>query len=99
LASIHCVYVSFEADLSLLAKVEVQYETFPGWEEDISSCRTFDDLPENAKNYIYRIEGLMGIQGNRISNCQRILNSGIMFLVEWIGVGASRNAMIHRDNV
>ena len=39
-----------------LYAVEVEYETMPGWKTDISSCRTFDELPEEAKNYVSRIE-------------------------------------------
>jgi adenylosuccinate synthase len=34
------------------------YETFAGWKEDISSCRTFSELPEGCKKYIHRIESL-----------------------------------------
>ncbi|AUH67920.1 MULTISPECIES: adenylosuccinate synthase [Gordonia] len=36
------------------------YETMPGWWEDISGCRTFDELPQNAQNYIHRLEELSG---------------------------------------
>ncbi|MFT4088320.1 MAG: adenylosuccinate synthase [Gordonia sp. (in: high G+C Gram-positive bacteria)] len=36
------------------------YETLPGWSEDISGCRTFDELPENAQKYILRLEELSG---------------------------------------
>ena len=28
------------------------YETFPGWDEDISKARTLDDLPRNARDYL-----------------------------------------------
>jgi adenylosuccinate synthase len=36
------------------------YETLPGWFEDISGCRTFDDLPAKAQAYVARIEELAG---------------------------------------
>ncbi|CAB4539142.1 MAG: adenylosuccinate synthase [Actinobacteria bacterium] len=36
------------------------YENFPGWEEDISTCRTFEELPKNAQNYILAVEKLSG---------------------------------------
>src|SRR5690625_2297340 len=36
------------------------YETLPGWTEDISQARTFEDLPENARAYIRRLEELAG---------------------------------------
>ena len=32
------------------------YEYFDGWMADISNCRTFDDLPENARTYVKYIE-------------------------------------------
>ncbi|KKR58520.1 MAG: Adenylosuccinate synthetase [Candidatus Curtissbacteria bacterium GW2011_GWA1_40_47] len=32
------------------------YEQFPGWDEDLSQVRKFEDLPKNAKDYIKRIE-------------------------------------------
>ena len=36
------------------------YENFPGWEEDISGCRTFESLPKNAQDYILAIEKMSG---------------------------------------
>ena len=36
------------------------YENFPGWSEDISKCRSFDELPKNAQDYIIAIEKLSG---------------------------------------
>lgn len=36
------------------------YETLPGWMEDTTKIRKLEDLPENAKNYIRRIEELTG---------------------------------------
>ena len=41
------------------------YELMPGWFEDISSCRTFDQLPANAQAYVRRLEEL---SGSRISS-------------------------------
>ncbi|MGB7238915.1 MAG: adenylosuccinate synthase [Rhodococcus sp. (in: high G+C Gram-positive bacteria)] len=36
------------------------YEEMPGWWEDISAARTFEDLPQNAQNYVLRLEELSG---------------------------------------
>jgi adenylosuccinate synthase len=36
------------------------YENYPGWEEDISKCRTFEELPKNAQDYILAVEKLSG---------------------------------------
>lgn len=40
------------------------YENMPGWAEDISGAREFDDLPVNARNYVKFLED---ISGTRIS--------------------------------
>ena len=32
------------------------YENFPGWSEDISVARTFEDLPKNAQDYVLALE-------------------------------------------
>ena len=36
------------------------YEEMPGWWEDISHARTFEELPQNAQNYVLRLEELSG---------------------------------------
>ncbi len=36
------------------------YEELPGWWEDISACRTFEQLPANAQAYVLRVEELIG---------------------------------------
>ncbi|CAM3952743.1 adenylosuccinate synthase [Smaragdicoccus niigatensis] len=36
------------------------YEEMPGWWENISEARTFEDLPKNAQNYVLRLEELSG---------------------------------------
>jgi adenylosuccinate synthase len=40
------------------------YENFPGWSEDISGARSFEELPKNAKDYVLAVEA---ISGSRIS--------------------------------
>ena len=32
-----------------LEKVEVVYETMPGWKQSIAHCRTFEELPAEAE--------------------------------------------------
>ncbi|KJA24247.1 hypothetical protein HYPSUDRAFT_200747 [Hypholoma sublateritium FD-334 SS-4] len=46
----------FPADLDLLAKVEVEYVTLPGWQSSIEKVTSYQDLPENCKKYIEFIE-------------------------------------------
>ncbi len=45
---------------SEMHRVRPVYEYLPGWEEDISGCRNFTDLPRNAQNYILALEELSG---------------------------------------
>jgi adenylosuccinate synthase len=66
------------ASLSQLQDVEVEFETMPGWSEDITMCRNFDDLPDNCKKYILRIEELaevpirwIGVGPNRLDVIDR----------------------------
>lgn len=46
----------FPASLEDLAKCEPIYEEFDGWDESIEEARSYDELPENAKIYLKRIE-------------------------------------------
>jgi adenylosuccinate synthase len=38
------------------------YETFPGWDEDISAARSLADLPVNARDYIAALEKMIGVR-------------------------------------
>ena len=49
------------ANLQVLDNVEVEYEVMPGWTQDISNCRSFEELPENCQKYILRVQELLGI--------------------------------------
>jgi adenylosuccinate synthase len=48
----------FPASIKILGACKPVLETLPGWSEDISGVRKIDDLPQNAKNYLKRIEEL-----------------------------------------
>lgn len=50
----------FPASLDDLAKCEPIYEEFDGWSEEVGKARSYDELPENAKKYLKRIEELTG---------------------------------------
>jgi len=50
----------FRADMDILAEVEPIYETLPGWKQDISQVRRWDDLPQEAKTYVQTLEKLVG---------------------------------------
>ncbi len=36
------------------------YEEFPGWTEDITGVRSFEDLPQNAQDYVHALERMSG---------------------------------------
>jgi adenylosuccinate synthase len=36
------------------------YENFPGWDEDITTAKVFEDLPKNAQDYVLALEKLSG---------------------------------------
>ncbi|MEU1947711.1 MULTISPECIES: adenylosuccinate synthase [unclassified Streptomyces] len=36
------------------------YETLPGWSEDITQAKTFDELPKNAQKYVQTLEEMSG---------------------------------------
>ena len=43
-------------DQASFARAVPVYEELPGWSEDISGCRSFDELPEAARAYVDRLE-------------------------------------------
>jgi len=68
------VCVAYEVDGQRVEEVPVSqsdfhhakpiYENFPGWSEDITGVRRFEDLPQNAQDYVLAIEAM---SGSRIS--------------------------------
>ncbi|KAL2515530.1 Adenylosuccinate synthetase [Forsythia ovata] len=52
---------SFRADLRVLEQIKVEYEVMPGWLCDISSIRRYSKLPKTARQYVERIEELVGV--------------------------------------
>ena len=57
----------YPASLKELSACKPVYETLPGWKEDITNCKTLEDLPENARNYIHRIQDLVGVKVSTFS--------------------------------
>lgn len=52
---------SFPEDLMTLGKVDVEYVNLPGWNKDITKITKYEDLPDNAKNYLKFIEDFVGV--------------------------------------
>ncbi|WP_297671326.1 adenylosuccinate synthase [uncultured Desulfovibrio sp.] len=50
-----------------LGKVTPVYEELPGFEDDISGCAAYDDLPDTVRAYIRRIEELVGVRVSLVS--------------------------------
>lgn len=50
-----------------LEHVTPVYESMPGWKEDLSACRTWDELPAAARAYIERLEQLSGVPVSMVS--------------------------------
>ena len=61
------ILTEFPASLEDLAKCEPVYEEFEGWTEDLTAVENYDDLPENAKKYVEKIEELTGVSVDMVS--------------------------------
>jgi adenylosuccinate synthase len=58
---------TFPTDLTVLARCHPVYETMQGWDTDITQVRTFQDLPGPARQYVSRMEELLGTPASCIS--------------------------------
>jgi len=61
------LYKTFPADIDVLNNCEPVYEEVPGWNEDTSGMRSAESLPEKAKDYIKRIENIIGVKVKMVS--------------------------------
>ena len=43
-----------------MGEVECTYESLPGWQDDITGCRAYGDLPAEARTYVARVAELLG---------------------------------------
>lgn len=50
-----------------MQKCEPVYETLPGWSEDITTIRRWNDLPQAARDYIHQLETMTGVRVSLIS--------------------------------
>lgn len=57
----------FPSHTSDLEDMHPLYETLPGWDEDITNVKRYEDLPDNCKAYIERIEELLNVPVSIIS--------------------------------
>jgi adenylosuccinate synthase len=54
-------FSDFPYHQSVLHHAAAEYEELPGWSEDLSDCRTLDDLPPDARAYLDRISEYTGV--------------------------------------
>jgi adenylosuccinate synthase len=57
----------YPGDCAKLEAATPVYEDWPGWKSDLSGCRTWEDLPEEARRYFERIEELLGVPVDVVS--------------------------------
>jgi adenylosuccinate synthase len=54
------IYTNPPANAALLERCQPVYEELPGWQSETQNIRCFQDLPQKAKDYVRRIEELIG---------------------------------------
>ncbi|WP_324825681.1 adenylosuccinate synthase [Sinanaerobacter sp. ZZT-01] len=59
--------VNFPARLDVLEECKPIYQEIKGWKKDITNCKTYDELPQEAKEYIKAIEEIVGVSVKSIS--------------------------------
>ena len=55
------IYKDYPTNIYMHKYLEPVYETYKGWNTDISKAKTMDELPENAKAYLNKLQELVGI--------------------------------------
>jgi adenylosuccinate synthase len=70
------VCVAYEVDGQRVEEIPVSqtdfhhakpiYEMFPGWDEDITGAKSFEDLPKNAQDYVLALEKMSGTRVSAI---------------------------------
>ena len=59
--------MEFVKNPDTLFKLNPIYKTFPGWKTDITHCRTYEELPNNAKKFLDYIEEFLETKISGIS--------------------------------
>ena len=69
---------TWPTDTRVLSDLKPVYETLPGWDDDITNCKTFEELPANAQAYVKYIEdnlkapvALIGVGADRNQTINR----------------------------
>lgn len=69
---------TWPTDTRTLSELKPVYEILPGWDDDITNCKTFEELPANAQAYVRYIEenlktpvALIGVGADRNQTINR----------------------------
>ena len=55
------------ASLTDFDRCKAVYESLPGWQEDLTSIRRWEDLPERARGYVQFLAGQVGVPVSIVS--------------------------------
>lgn len=55
------IYTSYPTDVYMHKYLEPVYETHKGWKQNLSDIREYNRLPQQAKDYLARLEELLGV--------------------------------------
>jgi adenylosuccinate synthase len=58
---------NFPTDIEKLNSAEPVYKNLPGWKSDISHCRSYSELPDNAKAYVQYLTESAGVAFSHVS--------------------------------
>ena len=53
--------------LSKVGRCKPVYETLPGWKQDTTRCKEWNELPKNAQKYLEYIAGLVDVKIGMVS--------------------------------
>lgn len=61
------IFDYYPTNVNIHEYLEPVYETHAGWKTDISGMKKYEELPENARKYLARLEELMGVRISIVS--------------------------------
>jgi adenylosuccinate synthase len=65
------VVEEFPSDIDWLTRAQPIYESMPGWRAQTGEASRFEELPDKARRYLKRLEGLLGVSISLVSTGSR----------------------------
>jgi adenylosuccinate synthase len=59
--------VSFPSSIEVQENLECKFESFKGWNTDITKCKSMNELPKEAREYISFIESFTNVHVSIVS--------------------------------